>query len=164
MQRSRSDSDSDLDDEEEGESDSSSSAGGDYTGPYFGPHLDILSVEAVNSRLDRSFRKYRMTLQYIREWAAWWPRTKVARYHRLDSGGIWLLAVGIHKWWSELLAELYSPDCEWPEGLKDSEKEDITLKVEEITCVKRNNMVRAKRQMVKDGSTVGEDAIIDLRH
>lgn len=90
------------------ESDDVDSEEDEYAGPYRGPHLHVISVEWINDRLDRSFYKYTMTIEHLGQWAAWWPRTKVAQHHRLDSAGVWLLTVGVHKWWSDLYDELNS--------------------------------------------------------
>jgi len=142
----------------------SKSGDDEYTGPYRGPHLHVISVEWINDRLDRSFQKYRMSLDYLGQWAAWWPRTKVAKHHRLDSTGIWLLTMAVHKWWSDLLEDLNSPDVEWPEGLDEAGQEDITMKVEEITLAKESAMVAAKRIMLKDGEAIPMDSVLHLRH
>jgi len=150
---------------EDGREDADPSSGEDeYTGPYKGPHLHIISVQWINDRLDRSFQKYRMTVEYLGQWAAWWPRTIVAKHHRLDPAGIWLLTVGVHKWWSDLLDELNSPDVEWPEGLNEEGQEDLTMKVEEITLAKESAMIAAKRMMLKDGEAIPMDSVLHLRH
>jgi hypothetical protein len=149
---------------EKKEVDDSDSGDDEYTGPYRGPHLHIISVEWINDRLDRSFYKYSMTLDHLCQWAVWWPRTKVAKHHRLDPAGVWLLTVGVHKWWSDLLEELNSPDVEWPEGLDEMGQEDITMKVEEITLSKESAMVAAKRIMLKDGEAIPMDSVLHLRH
>jgi hypothetical protein len=88
----------------------------------------------------------------------------VAKHHRLDSAGIWLLTMAVHKWWSDLLNELNSPDVEWPEGLDEAGQEDITMKVEEITLAKESAMVAAKRMMLKDGEAIPVDSVLHLRH
>jgi hypothetical protein len=150
--------------EDGGEEIDSSSGDDEYTGPYKGPHLHIISVEWINDRLDRSFSKYSMTLGHLGQWAAWWPRTIVAKHHRLDPAGIWLLTVGVHKWWSDLLEELNSPDVEWPEGLDEAGQEDIMMKVEEITLSKESAMVATKRIMLKDGEAIPFDSVLHLRH
>jgi hypothetical protein len=150
----------------DGKEDVDDSSGGDdeYTGPYKGPHLHVISVEWINDRLDRSFSKYSMTDEHLGQWAAWWPRTIVAKHHRLDSAGIWLLTMAVHKWWSDLLDELNSPDVEWPEGLDEAGQEDITMKVEEITLSKESAMVAAKRMVLKDGEAIPADSVLRLRH
>lgn len=140
----------------------SSSGDDEYTGPYKGPHLHTLSVEWISDRLDRSFGKYKMTLGYLTEWAAWWPKNIVRKHHRLDSAGMWLLAVGVHKWWNDLKEELESPATEWPEGLEENGKEDLRLRVRQIALVKESEVVAAKRMMLKDGDAIPADSVMHL--
>jgi len=146
------------------EVDDSNSDQDEYAGPYRGPHLHVISVEWISDRLDRSFYKYRMTVEHLGQWAAWWPRTKVAQHHRLDSAGVWLLTMGVHKWWSDLFDELNSPDVKWPEGLDEIGQEDITMKVEEIMLAKESAMVAANRLMLKNGEAISIDSVLHLRH
>lgn len=105
-----------------------------------------------------------MTVEYLGQWAAWWPRTKVAQHHRLDSAGVWLLTVGVHKWWSDLYDELNSSDVKWPEGLDEIGQEDITMRVEEIMLAKESAMVAANRLMLKNGETISVESVLHLRH
>jgi hypothetical protein len=147
----------------DGEEVEESSDGDDeYSGPYRGPHLDILSIEAINERLDRSFHKYANTLDHLTQWAAWWPRTKVIKYHGLNSAEAWLLAVAVHKWWSELSDELYTPEAEWRPEVDEEEKEEIRLRAKEIALSKEATMFGAKRA-IRKGETIAKDAVVILR-
>jgi hypothetical protein len=147
----------------DGEEDGGSSSGDDeYSGPYRGPHLDILSVEAIKARLTRSFQKYANTPKHLGQWAAWWPKTKVIKYHGLNSAEAWLLAVAVHEWWSELSDEVYTTEAQWEDGTTEEEKEVIRLRAREIALKKEAAVLNAKGAQ-KKGETIADDAEVVLR-
>jgi len=145
-------------------SESDESSGDDeFNGPYKGPHLKVLSVQAINDRLERSHDKYETTLENLRQWAAWWPKAQVVKHHKLNAGEVWILMVAVHEWWSDLLLTMESQNCEWRAEMGEADKEDMRLRVKEITLSKEMAVVSAKRTMLRQGESIPVDSVIDLR-
>ena len=139
-----------------------SSGDDEFTGPYKGPHLKVLSVQAINDQLERSHDKYDTTLENLRQWAAWWPKAQVVKHHKLNAGEVWILMFAVHEWWSDLLLTMESQNCQWRAEMGEAEKEDMRLRVKEITLSKEMAVVAAKRIMLRQGESIPDDSVIDL--
>ena len=130
--------------------------------PYRGPHLRILSVKALNDRLDRSIGKWGISSSSINDWSSWWPKTKVAKHHNFDAARIYLLTWSVHVWWSKLYTKVTSPKYDWPEGMGTNDKMMMISRIREIALHKEGDAVRGEREMNTSGRKISAGSVIRL--
>lgn len=129
---------------------------------YRGPRIKILSVKAINARLERTFKQYGLSIGTIDDLALWWPKTIVGKYHDFDTRHHYLLTRGVYEWWSRLCVKVNSPGYVWPETMNEGKKTWLVSRIKEITCQKEGAAERGKREMMDDGDIVAADDEIDL--
>ena len=131
--------------------------------PYQGPHLHVLSVQALNDRLTRSYQRRGMSTNMIIKLSGWWPKSSVISHHRLDASGMFLLTWAVHVWWSNLWNEVNSPRYKWPSGSGRSEKKELMSRVREVALIKEGLALRSERDMISADKVISPDSIIQLK-
>jgi len=132
--------------------------------PYHGPHLHVLSVQALNDRLTRSYRRRGISTTTIIKLSGWWPKSSVISHHRLDAGGMFLLTWAVHVWWSNLWNEVSSPGNKWPSGSGRSEKKDLMSRIREVALIKEGFALRSERDMISADKVIPPDSIVQLKN
>jgi hypothetical protein len=146
----------------ESEGEDSTSSEDEAWSKYRGPQIKILSVKAINDRLDRTFHRYGLTISTIDDLALWWPKTIVGKYHQFDTRHHYLLTRGVHVWWNRLCVKVNSPGYEWPKSLNEAKRNWLMSRIKEVACQKEGAAVRGEREMMDDGDIVAADDEIDL--
>jgi hypothetical protein len=130
--------------------------------PYQGPHLHVLSVQALNNRLTRSYRRRGMSTTTVIKLSGWWPISSVISHHRLDASGMFLLTWAVHIWWSNLLNEVSSPRYKWPSGSGRSEKKELMSRIRVVALIKEGFALRSERDMISADKVIPPDSMIQL--
>lgn len=146
------------------EKDRPNSTDDDSSSGYRGPHLRILSVRAINDRLNLSLRKWGISTSMINEWAAWWPKTTVAQYHKFDAACIYLLTWAVYVWWDRLWDQMSSLEYKWPESTGKIDRAMLLSRVKEIALIKEGAAVRGERDMRSSGKVISPDSVIKIDH
>jgi hypothetical protein len=129
--------------------------------PYRGPYIDILSVQAVKTRLTQAHQEKGMSKSTIDCLAGWWPKSVVAK-RGFTASHIYVLTQGVHQWWSDLWLEVHSGDYGWPEKSIEGDIKTIKSKITGFAALKSAAAERGLREMEDAGEAISANTIIQM--